>query len=81
VERRPDPPPLEVNDVAVITTGTLLWFVALAVLLVLKAAGVEVHAWWWQMCAAGGVLGCYGIHYTRKRKLGLAARGALDDGR
>jgi hypothetical protein len=83
VERRPDPPPLETNDVAVIATGTVLWFVALVVVLVLKAAGVHIHGWWWQMCAAGGVLGCYGVHYTRKRRrsLGVAAGGALDDGR
>jgi hypothetical protein len=73
VERRPDPAPLETNDVAIITTGTVLWAVALAVLLVLKATGTDVHDWWWQMCAAGAVLGCYGIHYCRRRRDRLVA--------
>jgi hypothetical protein len=73
VERRPDPPPLETNDLAVITGGTLLWVVALAVVLVLKLAGVGIHAWWWQMCAAGAVLGLYGIRYCRRRRARLRA--------
>jgi hypothetical protein len=73
VERRPDPEPLEINDVAVITTGTALWAVALVVVLVLKAAGTDIHDWWWQMCAAGAVLGCYGVYYCRRRRDRIAA--------
>jgi hypothetical protein len=73
VERRPDPPPLETNDVAIITAGTVLWAVALVVLLVVKAAGADVHDWWWQMCAAGAVLGTYGIRYCRRRRDRIAA--------
>jgi ABC-type nickel/cobalt efflux system permease component RcnA len=73
VERRPDPPPLETNDVAIITGGTALWAVALVVVLVLKATGTDVHAWWWQMCAAGALLGLLGIRYCRRRRDRLAA--------
>lgn len=72
MERRPDPPPLETDDVALIAGGTALWAVALVVLLVLKAAGTEVHDWWWQMCAAGAALGLVGVRYCRRRKARLA---------
>ncbi len=68
MERRPDPAPLETNDVAVVAGGSVLWAVALVVLLVLKAVGVEIHDWWWQMCLAGAVLGTYGVHYCRRRR-------------
>lgn len=71
MERRPDPPPLEIDDVALIAGGAALWAVALGVLLVLKAAGTEVHDWWWQMCAAGAVLGLVGVRYCRRRKASL----------
>jgi hypothetical protein len=73
VERRPDPAPLETNDVAIITGGTVLWAVALVVLLVLKAAGADIHDWWWQMCLAGAVLGSYGVFYCRRRRAALRA--------
>jgi len=68
VERRPDPAPLETNDVAIVGGGTALWAVALVVVLVLKAAGKDIHGWWWQMCAAGTVLGMYGVHHCRRRR-------------
>jgi hypothetical protein len=75
VERRPDPAPLETNDVAVVAGGTLLWAGGLVVLLALKAAGVEVHDWWWQMCAAGAGLGLLGVRYCSRRRAALR-RGA-----
>ncbi|HUR52066.1 MAG TPA: DUF2530 domain-containing protein [Mycobacteriales bacterium] len=74
MERRPDPAPLETNDVAIVTGGTVLWAVALVVLLVLKAAGVDIRDWWWQMCAAGAALGVLGVRYCRRRRDALAAR-------
>jgi hypothetical protein len=73
VERKPDPAPLEVDDVAIITAGTALWAVALVVLLVAKAAGADVHDWWWQMCACGAGLGLIGVRYCRRRKARLSA--------
>ncbi len=65
---RPDPPPLETDDVRIVAGGTALWALALVVLLVLKAVGVEVHTWWLTMCAIGALLGLYGVRYCRKRR-------------
>ncbi len=68
MERRPDPEPLQTNDVLIVGGGTVLWAVALAVLLVLKAAGTDVHDWWWQMCLAGMALGLLGLRSVRRRR-------------
>jgi hypothetical protein len=73
VERRPDPAPLETNDVALVAAGTALWAVALVVLLVLKAIGKGIHDWWWQMCLAGALLGTYGVRYCVRRRNRLRA--------
>jgi hypothetical protein len=74
VERRPDPEPLEINDVAVVAIGTVLWAAALAVLLVLKAAGNDIHMWWLQMCGAGVLLGLIGVRTCRRRRASLQQR-------
>lgn len=74
MERRPDPEPLEIDDVALVAGGTVLWVVGLVVLLVLKAAGTEVRDWWWQMCVAGAALGLLGVRYCRRRKASLHQR-------
>jgi hypothetical protein len=68
VERRPDPEPLETNDVALVAAGTAAWAVALAVLLTLRAMGTTVHDWWWQMCLAGALLGLIGVRYCSRRR-------------
>ena len=68
MERRPDPAPLETNDVAIVAGGTALWALGAVVLLVLKATGKDVHDWWWQMCVAGTVLGLYGVRYCSRRR-------------
>jgi hypothetical protein len=65
--RRPDPPPLETNDVAITAGGTALWLVGLVVLLVLRAAGTEVHDWWLVMCLVGAGLGLLGVRTCRRR--------------
>lgn len=67
MERRPDPEPLETNDVAIVAAGTLAWALALVVLLVLKATGTDIHDWWWQTCVAGVALGLLGVRYCRRR--------------
>lgn len=69
--QRPDPLPLETNDVALTAGGTVLWLVALAVLLVLKATGTEVHGWWLGMCGYGVALGLLGVRACRRRRLVL----------
>jgi hypothetical protein len=75
VERRPDPAPLETNDVAIVSAGTVAWAVALVVLLVAKAAGADVRDWWWQTCLAGALLGLAGIRYCRRRRDHLTPEG------
>ncbi|MCU1622519.1 MAG: hypothetical protein JWL79_1364 [Frankiales bacterium] len=72
--RRPDPPPLETDDVAIIAAGTAAWFVALVVVLVLSLAGRDVHDWWIEMCAAGTILGLVGVSYCVRRRNALAGR-------
>lgn len=71
MERRPDPEPLETNDVALVAGGTVVWAVALVVMLVLEAAR-GVPNWWWQMCASGALLGLLGVRYCSRRRDALA---------
>ena len=68
VERRPDPEPLEVNDLLVVGVGMAIWAVAFVVLLVADASGAGVHRWWIEMCGAGVVLGAFGLWYCSRRK-------------
>lgn len=72
--RRPDPAPLETNDVAIVAGGTALWAVALIVLLVLDAAGTDVHTWWFGMCGYGIALGLLGIRTCQRRRDRLTKR-------
>lgn len=66
--QRPDPPPLETDDVKVVAIGTVLWGAGLLVLAVLRLTGAaEVQDWWLVMCACGLALGLYGVHYCRRR--------------
>lgn len=75
--RRPDPPPLETDDVLVVAIGTALWAVGLVVLLVLRLADVtRVPDWWLGMCAYGVALGLFGVRYCRRRHQALLRRRA-----
>lgn len=70
--RRPDPPPLETDDVRTVAVGTAAWAVALVVLLALRlATDVRVETWWLQMCAAGALLGLAGVRYCRRRRAAI----------
>lgn len=61
--------PLDVDGVRIITAGTILWAVALLVLLPFAPRLVHGgHGWWLGMCATGALLGCYGIRYSRRRR-------------
>ena len=71
-ERRPDPPPLETNDVAIIAGGTVAWAVACVALVISRLAGVDVHSWWIVMCALGAGLGLVGVRYCRRRRDAIA---------
>ena len=73
VERRPDPPPLETDDVPVVAAGTALWALALVVLAVLRLRGDEdVQAWWLAMCGCGIALGLIGVRHCRRRQAAIA---------
>jgi hypothetical protein len=72
--RRPDPQPLETDDVTVITVGTVLWGVALVVTTALHGRlGDEGRTSWAWISAAGFVLGLLGIRYVRRRRAALRA--------
>jgi hypothetical protein len=72
--RRPDPEPLETNDVAIVTVGTAAWAVALGAILLL-GGGLDdgrQESWAW-VCAAGVFLGLIGIRYVRRRRTAMRA--------
>ncbi len=66
---RPSPPPFEVNDVAIVGGGTVLWFVGFLALLpfddYLTSHG---HRYWPWICLAGAGLGLIGVWYCRARR-------------
>lgn len=65
---RPDPPPLETDDLKVVTVITIGWVVGLVVLAALRLTeAAEVRDWWLGMCGYGIALGLFGMHYCRKR--------------
>lgn len=61
--------PLDVDGVGAIAAGTVLWLIAVVVLLIfrddLAASGSE---WWIWVAAAGFGLGLLGLWYTRRRR-------------
>ncbi|MDP9101579.1 MAG: DUF2530 domain-containing protein [Actinomycetota bacterium] len=69
--RRPDPEPLETDDVRTVALGTLAWAVALAVLSVVRLAGGSVRTWWLVMCGCGAVLGLMGVRYCQARRAAI----------
>lgn len=71
-ERRPDPPPLETDDVVIVAGGTAAWAIAFVVLLVLRLSGKGIHDWWLEMCAAGALLGLVGVRFCVRRRNALA---------
>jgi hypothetical protein len=72
MSRRPDPPPLETNDVAIVAGGTALWAVAAVVLGIARLAGADVHTWWIVMCVSGAALGLLGVRYCQRRRDAIA---------
>ncbi len=66
--RRPDPPPLESNDVRAVAAGTAAWAVGLVVLIVLRVTdAARVETWWLVMCGYGLLLGLVGVRYCQRR--------------
>jgi hypothetical protein len=70
--RRSDPEPLETNDVAIVTVGTILWAVALVASLIFRdrLADSGNEGWVW-IFLAGTFLGLIGIRYVRRRRTEL----------
>jgi len=84
--RRPDPEPLETDDVRAVTVGTVAWGV---LLLALLAAYPRLDddgrgSWVW-IAAAGFGLGLVGVRHVRRRRTALSRTvppptpGATDD--
>ena len=77
---RPDPPPVETDDVKVVAVGTAAWALGLLVLLGLAATDTaDVSGWWLGMCGYGIALGLFGVRYCQRRR--AAIERDLDRGR
>lgn len=80
MDRRPDPPPLDTDDVRTVLVGTWAW--ALTFLALLPFYGRLDRAdrlWWLWACVCGMALGGIGVYYVRRRARAIARDAALDD--
>jgi hypothetical protein len=67
--RRPDPPPLETDDVKVAFVGTAVWLVALLLALVFHGQLADHgHGDWVWIALAGFGLGLVAIRYFLRRR-------------
>ncbi|MGI5166956.1 DUF2530 domain-containing protein [Spirillospora sp. CA-253888] len=73
-ERRPDPPPLQTNDVRIAAAGTAAWALALVVLLVVDLP--EADRWWLWVCGAGVAIGLFAVWYVPRLQAGRAREAA-----
>jgi hypothetical protein len=70
----PSAPPMEANDVAIVTGGTAVWLIGFLVLLPFHSS-LSAHGrgtWPW-ICLAGFGLGLLGIWYCRSRRRAIQA--------
>jgi hypothetical protein len=66
-EARVSPQPVESDGVRIVVVGTVLWVVALGVLLVFHdRLSDNGRGWWIWVCVAGAGLGLIGIPYMRR---------------
>jgi ABC-type nickel/cobalt efflux system permease component RcnA len=70
------PPPLEANDQLVTGVVTAGWAVALIVLLIVRSSLPAGARWWIWTCAAGLVMGLFGLWYVPRLKHGRARAAA-----
>jgi hypothetical protein len=77
------PPPLVTNEAAVVVVGTVLWAVALVVLLLVRGWLARHDATWWIWVAVAGIaVGCtwgpYALWKRRRfhREIGLSSQAA-----
>jgi hypothetical protein len=59
--RRPEPPPLQTNDVRIAVVGTCAWAIALVVLVLVGLP--DEDRWWLWVCAVGIGIGLFGTWY------------------
>ncbi len=75
--RRPDPPPLQTNDVLIAAVGMVAFGVAFVVLMIVPLA--SQHHWWRWVCVTGflmGVFGCWYIPRLQRARAQAAERRA-----
>lgn len=72
-DRRPDPPPLEVDEVRVVAWGTAL-FALVATVLALGPATLTDggREWWLWTCVWGTALGLVGLRHCVRRRAAIA---------
>ncbi|MFF3561882.1 DUF2530 domain-containing protein [Streptomyces sp. NPDC002574] len=76
---REAPAPLEANDVATVTIGTVVWFALFVVQLPFYGWYADHgHAWIIWTCLAGGGLGLIGLWYVRARRDAIARSRAAE---
>ncbi|MFK0190187.1 DUF2530 domain-containing protein [Kitasatospora sp. NPDC090308] len=69
---RSAPPPLEGNDVAIVGTGTVLWFVGFVALVPFQGRlSDHGHGTWPWICLSGGLLGLIGLKYCTARRAAI----------
>jgi hypothetical protein len=74
-QTRGNPEPVDVDGVAAITTGTVLWARAFLALLPFRSRLADHDVdWWLWTCIAGVGMGLWGIYYCRRRRDRLAVR-------
>jgi MYXO-CTERM domain-containing protein len=68
-QQAPEVAPLDVDGVAAVAVGTVLWAVALVACLIFRVPLSEAgNAWWTWVCAAGALLGLAGLWFVRRRR-------------
>lgn len=78
---RAAPEPLEADDVATVTVGTIIWFALFVVQLPFYGWYADHgHTWFIWTCAAGGVLGLVGLKYVRGRRAAMERARAAREG-
>jgi hypothetical protein len=75
--RRPDPEPLETDDIRIVAIGTAVWAVALVATLVFhdRLAAHGNSQWVW-VTLAGAFLGLVGLRHVRRHRQALAREAA-----
>jgi hypothetical protein len=80
--RRPEPPPLQTNDVLLAVLGTAAWAIALVVLVLVGLP--KADRWWQWVCVAGIGIGLFAIWFVprqRRSRAAFEARRGPADGR